>query len=107
MLKKHSNCVSCHHKAWITRPGKLGGEGFLTKASSTQKRLLTKCVKEHGYRSCLGSLMVLNRNRTIQRRHGRVIDGLKDWLKATYGGIGSYNPKLSKMTRRRRVRFMG
>jgi hypothetical protein len=69
---------------WITRPGKLGGPGFLSKSSSEQHRLLNKCVKEYGYRSCLGSIMVLQRSRSINRAHGSKLNSLKNYLKNKY-----------------------
>jgi hypothetical protein len=80
-------------RKWITRKGKLGGKGFLSKSSSEQHKLLTKCVKKYGYRSCLGSVMVLSRNRDIQAVHGAKINKLKKWLKEKYGGQGSFGFK--------------
>lgn len=71
---------------WITRPGKLGGPGFLSKPSSEQHRLLNKCVKEYGYRSCLGSIMVLQRSRAINSAYGSKLNSLKNYLKKKYGG---------------------
>jgi hypothetical protein len=51
------------YRSWITRKGKLGGPGYLHKPPSTRHELLSKCVHKHGYRSCLGSVMVLERPR--------------------------------------------
>ena len=42
-----------------TRPGKLGGPGYLKKSAATRHRLLAKCVSGYGYRSCLGSIQAL------------------------------------------------
>jgi hypothetical protein len=78
---------------WIKREGKLGGPGFLDKSELAQKRLLTKSVKKHGYRSTLGSIMVLERNRTIKRRHGKELENLRKWLVGKYGGPGSFGPR--------------
>lgn len=89
---------------WITRPGKLGGIGFLSKSPQVQHRLLNKCVDEYGYRSCLGSLMVLNRNRSIKRRHGKKIDKLKNWLKMKYGGPGSFGFRSKRKSRRKKAK---
>lgn len=90
---------------WIHRNGKLGGKGFLSKPVSTQHSLLTKCVREYGYRSCLGSVMVLSRNRSIQRSHSAKINSLKNWLKKKYGGSGTFGKKSrSRSTRRRSTR---
>jgi hypothetical protein len=70
---------------WITRPGKLGGPGFLSKSSKDQHRLLDKCVREYGYRSCLGSVMVLQRSRSINSKYGSKLNSLKNYLKRKYG----------------------
>jgi hypothetical protein len=69
------------YKPWIKRKGKLGGKGFLSKSPSEEHKLLDKCVKKYGYRSCLGSVMVLSRSRAIQRSHGRKLNSLKNYLK--------------------------
>jgi hypothetical protein len=78
-----------HSSQWITRPGKLGGRGFLEKPVATQHKLLSKCVKEYGYRSCLGSIIVLTRNRRVDELHGPQLDSLKNWLNKKYGRKGS------------------
>ena len=78
-------------RKWITRKGKLGGKGFLTKPAREQHKLLDGCVKKYGYRSCLGSVMVLNRNREIKSLHGKKIDSLKNYLRKKYGGPGSFS----------------
>ena len=88
--------VSKGYKPWITREGKLGGRGFISKSPSSQHKLLISCVKKYGYRSCLGSLMVLNRNKTIKQRHGAVLDDLKSYLKRKYGGRGSFSSRSPK-----------
>src|SRR3990172_4886132 len=64
------------YKPWITRKGKLGGEGFLSKSASTQHKILDKCVKDWGYRSCLGSVMVLSRNKDIKVKYGAKLNAL-------------------------------
>jgi hypothetical protein len=75
---------------WITREGKLGGKGFLSKPRSEQHKLLKNSVKKYGYRSTLGSIMVLERSHVIDQRHGEELEELRDWLKDTFGGEGSY-----------------
>jgi len=82
---------------WIRRTGKLGGKGFLSKSPTTQRKILSGCVKKYGYRSCLGSVMVLNRNRSIRSKHGSKINSLVKYLKGKYGGKGSFG-----MTRKSR-----
>jgi hypothetical protein len=74
-------------KSWITREGKLGGSGFLSKSASVQHKLLDKCVKKYGYRSCLGSVMVLNRNKTIKAKYGKKLKALMEYLKKQYGSV--------------------
>lgn len=76
---------------WIKKEGKLGGKGYLKKSDRTRHAILNKCVKEYGYRSCLGSLMVLNRNTKIKKYHGKKIDDDKKWL------MMKYNPKSSRL----------
>ncbi len=78
---------------WITREGKLGGKGFLSKPRETQKKILNKCVKDYGYRSCLGSVMVLSRSRAVAAKYGRTLGTLKRYLVTTYGGPGSFGPQ--------------
>lgn len=79
---------------WIdpAREGKLG-EGFLTNMTfAEQKTALRRCVKKWGYRSCLGSVMVLNRNQEIREKYGNKIKRAKDWLMKEYGNREE-NPK--------------
>ena len=76
---------------WIdpAREGKLG-EGFLTDMTfAEQKTALRRCVKKWGYRSCLGSVMVLNRNKDMRKKYGKKINRAKDWLMKEYGRKGN------------------
>ena len=77
-------------KPWITREGKLGGEGYLKKSAAERRKLLDKCVRNYGYRSCLGSVMVLNRNTAIRAKYGNKITVDREYLKKKYGGPGSF-----------------
>ncbi len=45
----------------IKHPGKLGGRGFLALPEAEQRRVLERCSHEYGSRSCLGSVMLLER----------------------------------------------
>lgn len=83
-----------HH--WITRPGKLGGPGYLRRPAAARHKILDGCVKKYGYVSCLDSLMVLNRNREIKQLHGKEIDSDKRYLEKKYSPV--------KATRRRAAR---
>lgn len=73
-------------KPWIQRKGKLGGAGFLSKAPPMQKVLLDQCVRKYGYRSCLGSIMVLQRSELLEARYGRKLAELKQYILSKYGG---------------------
>lgn len=91
--KPRSRRNQSKNPAWIKHEGKLGGAGFLDKSERTQKRLLRNAVNEYGYRSTLGSIMVLERNRTIKQRHGKELERLREWLVGEYGGPGSFGPR--------------
>lgn len=75
---------------WIQREGELGGPGFTKKSTPTRRRLMGKCVREYGYRSCLGKIMVLLKNSDIKPTTRRVLEADKAWLMRTYGGPGSF-----------------
>lgn len=87
------------YSPWITRKGKLGGPGYLSKSSTERHRLLSKCVSEYGYRSCLGSVMVLSRNRSVQAVHGSKLTQDREWLKNKYGA-SKRSPKRAARSRR-------
>lgn len=88
-------------KPWITRPGKLGGKGFLARPQSERRRILDNCVRRYGYRSCLGSLQVLEHNRAIAEAHSAEIDSDTAYLKEKYGGPGSFSPRHMRSTTER------
>lgn len=48
-------------KSAVKRPGKLGGPGFLARSETDQRRILDDCLAQYGTRSCLGSIMLLER----------------------------------------------
>lgn len=87
-------------KPWIQREGKLGGPGYTDRADKTRHAILKRCVEggtmkldggtfdspAYGYRSCLGSLQVLLRNRDIEPRTRAIIESDIAWLKSHYGG---------------------
>lgn len=69
----------------VKHPGKLGGEGFMSKPVAEQKKILRRCVRDYGYRSCLGSVMFIhnvNEEPSIRAKAKK----LKDWLVREYGG---------------------
>ncbi len=86
------------YKPWIRRRGKLG-EGFLTTMNKAERqKSLDRCVSAYGYRSCLGSIMVLERAKKGPRGKGEGV-GVKyasklkssrEFLKEKYGGPGSF-----------------
>lgn len=72
------------YQPWITRSGKLGGPGFLSRPVEEQKSILDSCVRRDGYRSCLDSVLVLSRNKSINRKHGSKIRQLADYMEHRY-----------------------
>jgi hypothetical protein len=74
-----------HTHAWISHPGKLGGPGYIHKSPAERHHLLNACVQKHGYRSCLGSIMVLERNRALAARYGRTLASDRHYLEGRFG----------------------
>ncbi len=66
----------------IKRPGKLGGPGFLSRPPDEQLRILDRCRDEYGTRSCLGSVMLLER--LAPARHRARLAVLHDYLKDSH-----------------------
>lgn len=86
---------------WITRKGKLG-KGFLTTMTAAErKKALDKCVRDYGYQSCLGSIMVLERARRGPRGRGEGVGEKyaselrtsREYLRRKYGGKGSFGAR--------------
>lgn len=77
----------------ITRKGKLGGAGFLSKPVDTQKKILDRCVAQYGYRSCLGSVMVLERIPKTEAKYGPRLKTLRSWMVKTYGDPGVFGQR--------------
>lgn len=86
------------YKPWIQRRGKLG-EGFLTNMTKKEReKSLDRCVRAYGYRSCLGSIMVLERAKKGPRGKGKGVGvkyasklkSARSYLKEKYGGPGSF-----------------
>ena len=99
------------YKPWIRRRGKLG-EGFLTTMSKDERhKSLDRCVRGYGYRSCLGSIMVLERAKKGPRGKGEGV-GVKyagklresrEYLKRKYGGEGSFKREEKKKKKARKA----
>jgi len=77
----------------ITRPGKLGGSGYMNRpweGVGGRKRILDHCVDEWGFRSCLGSITVFKtwwRNKpNMMRKYGKIIEHDANYLREAYGG---------------------
>ncbi len=68
-------------ESWIKHKGRLGGKGFLTKKTSEQKKLIKNCVKKYGYKSCLGAVNVLSRNRKIEKKYSKKLKQLSNIVK--------------------------
>ena len=75
-------------KRWIQgaikRPGSLGGKGFMSKPYVQQQKLVSAKAKRYGYRSALGSVMLLRNVNTGAKR--AKMDKLKNWLVREYEG---------------------
>jgi hypothetical protein len=88
-----------------TRPGKLGGAGYLKKTPEARRRHLATCVRKWGYRSCLGSIQALE---VWLKNRGSASDKAKlrsdrAWLVSNYGA-GSKKRNGKKTTRATRAR---
>jgi len=85
-------------RPWINpeHAGKLG-EGFLSWPWAKRKAALDNAVQEYGYRSTLGSIMVLERSRAIRARHEETLMHDRRYLVATYGGEGSFGSRVARM----------
>jgi hypothetical protein len=77
----------------ITRPGKLGGSGYMSRpweGVGGRKRILDHCVDEWGFQSCLGSITVFKtwwRNKpNMMRKYGKIIEHDANYLREAYGG---------------------
>jgi hypothetical protein len=88
----------------IKHPGKLSKlaeqlgfekKPFMSRSLAEQKRILDACVEEYGYRSCLGSAMLLHNLPSISRSPPMRTraTALKDYLVTRYGGHGSFGPR--------------
>lgn len=66
---------------WIQREGKLGGPGYTAKAERTRHHLLGCSLERFGYRSTLGSLQVLLRNRSMSKKARAAVKKDLAWLK--------------------------
>lgn len=86
---------------WVQRKGKLGGPGYTKKTDRQRHAILNKCVKEYGYRSCLGSLQVLLRNSEISPKVRKTLKGDIAWLKDKYGGPGSFGSERKRKKKRK------
>lgn len=69
---------------WINRQGKLGGHGYLSKSEQERRRLLRRCVKKYGYKSCLGSIIALERSSIIKSKYGPKLQKDREYLVKQY-----------------------
>jgi len=94
-------------RSLISRKGKLGGPGYMSKSPKVRHELLNKCVTKYGYRSCLGSVLVLKHYHSANRKFAPVINSDAKWLKNKYGGKGSFGSrkKSPKKSQRKSKRY--
>lgn len=86
-------------KPLIQKEGKLGGPGYTKKPVATRRKLLSRCVKRDGYKSCLGRLQAVLLSTELKPAMRRTWEADKAWLVKTYGGKGSVGPR--KRSRKR------
>lgn len=88
----------------IKHPGKLSKlaaklgfekKPFMKRSFAEQKKVMDACVDEYGYRSCLGSAMLLRNLPSISRdpKMSARATALKDYLVRRHGGPGSFGPR--------------
>ncbi len=83
-----------------TRPGKLGGPGYLTRPDVTRRKILRKCVRKYSYRSCVGSLVAMKvwGKRTFTVAQLRKIERDLLWMRRTFRpGSSTRNPSESRI----------
>jgi hypothetical protein len=66
---------------WIQRMGKLGGPGYTTKSDRERHFLLECSMDQFGYKSTLGSLLVLLRGKYIGKDVRQTVEEDIAWLK--------------------------
>ncbi|MDP3910178.1 MAG: hypothetical protein Q8Q14_07280 [Gemmatimonadales bacterium] len=82
-------------KEWIQEEGSLG-QGFLvTMSFADRKKAMARAMmrekKEHdgdykaAYRSALGKVQALERNRTLRKRYGQELVQIREWFVDQYG----------------------
>ena len=67
---------------WIQREGKLGGPGYTERSDRERHHILNCALDEYGYRSTLGSLLVLLRGKSVHKKVKDVVKKDIEWLKA-------------------------
>ncbi len=87
-------------KPLITHEGSLGGPGYTKRSVAARHRLLSKCVTEWGYRSCLGKIQVQLLSTALKPATRRVWAADKKWLMSKYGGPGSFGPRGGKQSKK-------
>lgn len=87
--KKRSKKVSIKS----SRPGALGGRGFLSLSNGDREAELIRCTERYGYRSCLASVMLLQKQPKIRAGYGEELEHSKRYLMSRYGGAGSFGPR--------------
>jgi len=86
---------------WIKREGKLGGPGYTKKTVAARHRILSRVVKEYGYRSALGSIMALERSTHISATVRKVLVADRNWLRETYGAAAQRRKAAKKPAARK------
>ena len=67
---------------WIQREGKLGGPGYTERSDRERHHILNCSLDSFGYRSTLGSLLVLLRGKSVHKKVKDVVKKDIEWLKS-------------------------
>ena len=70
---------------WIQREGKLGGPGYAERSDRERHHILKCAVDQFGYRSTLGSLLVLLRGKNVRGKVKKIVEQDIEHLKSEYG----------------------
>lgn len=70
---------------WIQREGKLGGPGYTERSDRERHHILKCAVDEFGYRSTLGSLLVLLRGKNVRGKVKKTVEHDLAYLKDEFG----------------------
>lgn len=92
-MKSKRTSSKSPYKVWLSHKGKLEGPGYLSRHQDDRRGILKACVYRHGYRSCMGSLTALKRNRKTAKKYKSNLASNSSYVRRNFGGTGSYGPR--------------